>query len=130
MLMPSEALKNGCASGGSVSFPLTFSISLIGMSELLSRSAVLADYFFHNAFRQASESRESGSLLVPRSEELPAFAIDEADFAEVTITSLFPESLTARQLGSSSCAQGPASFPSSLRAALGQHSRQLRNCKH
>src|SRR5439155_17521529 len=63
MLMPSVALKNGCASGGSVSFPLTFSISLIGMSELLSRSAVLADYLFHNAFRHASESPESGSLL-------------------------------------------------------------------
>jgi len=80
------------------------------MSELLSRSAVLADYFFHNAFRHASESPESGSLLVHRSEELPAFAIDEADFAEVTITSLFPESLTARQLGSSSCAQGSGEF--------------------
>ena len=91
-------------------FSETFSISLIGMSELLSRSAVLADYFFHNAFRHASESRESGSLLVPRSEELPAFAIDEADFAEVTITSLFPESLTARQLGSSSSAQGSGEF--------------------
>jgi len=73
-------------------FSETFSISLIGMSELLSRSAVPADCFFHNAFRHASESPESGSLLVHRSEELLPFAIDEADFAEVTITSLFPES--------------------------------------
>ena len=117
MLMPSVALKNGCASGGSVSFPLTFSISLIGMSELLPRSAVLADYFFHNAFRHASESPESGSLLVHRSEELLPFAIDEADFAEVTITSLFPES-SPRASSVRVHVPRARSFPRSLRAAM------------
>src|SRR5208337_3657016 len=64
-------------------------------------SAMLLDYFFHNAFRHTSKRPQSGSLLVHPTKELPALAIDEGDFAEVHHHRLLPRVVLYR---------APASF--------------------